>query len=427
MKIIAIALKDLLRSFRSAFALVFMFGIPLLVAAIFYFMFGNNQVGFEVPQTKVVVANLDQGSPQFQAGMEGISSGSESASLGEELVKTLQSPALSNLLSIELAADAGSARRAVDDQKAGTALVIPEGFSASFVELDSQAAVELYSDPTLTLGPAIVRSILNQFIDDMSATKIAVNVAIRTTGVEDPELINQLIQQSLAGHGSENHNETRADLLAVRAPGAAPTKNSVTNIVGPILGGMMIFYAFFTGMSTAESILKEDEERTLPRLFTTPTPQGSILAGKFLSVFLTVMVQVIVLVIAARLIFGIRWGDPLRVAMMAVGTILTAATFGIFVNSLLKTTRQGGVVFGGLLTVTGMLGLVPIFTMGSPDGGGAVAKAAMFVPQGWAVRALFLSMNQAPLGEIALILLGLLGWSAVFFTLGVFRFQKRYA
>ncbi len=33
----------------------------------------------------------------------------------------------------------------------------------------------------------------------------------------------------------------------------------------------MIFYAFFTGTSTAQSILKEEEERTLPRLFTTPT------------------------------------------------------------------------------------------------------------------------------------------------------------
>ena len=82
------------------------------------------------------------------------------------------------------------------------------------------------------------------------------------------------------------------------------------SIISPIMGGMMIFYAFFTGASTAQSILKEDEERTLPRLFTTPTSQATILSGKLLSVFMTVSIQVIVLLIAAHLIFGIQWGKP---------------------------------------------------------------------------------------------------------------------
>ena len=41
MKAFDIALKDMTRSFRSAFAVVFMFGVPLLVTGMFYFMFGN--------------------------------------------------------------------------------------------------------------------------------------------------------------------------------------------------------------------------------------------------------------------------------------------------------------------------------------------------------------------------------------------------
>jgi len=45
MKAIDIALKDLTRSFRSAFALVFMFGVPLLMTGMFYFMFGNSSSG----------------------------------------------------------------------------------------------------------------------------------------------------------------------------------------------------------------------------------------------------------------------------------------------------------------------------------------------------------------------------------------------
>ena len=41
MKILDIALKDMTRSFRSMFALIFMFGIPLLMTGMFYFMFGG--------------------------------------------------------------------------------------------------------------------------------------------------------------------------------------------------------------------------------------------------------------------------------------------------------------------------------------------------------------------------------------------------
>ena len=41
MKAIDIAIKDLRRSFRSVFAVVFMFGVPLLVTGMFYLMFGN--------------------------------------------------------------------------------------------------------------------------------------------------------------------------------------------------------------------------------------------------------------------------------------------------------------------------------------------------------------------------------------------------
>ena len=39
MKILDLAIKDLKRSFRSVFAVLFMFGIPLLMTGMFYFMF----------------------------------------------------------------------------------------------------------------------------------------------------------------------------------------------------------------------------------------------------------------------------------------------------------------------------------------------------------------------------------------------------
>jgi ABC-2 type transport system permease protein len=193
------------------------------------------------------------------------------------------------------------------------------------------------------------------------------------------------------------------------------------------MGAFMIFYAFYTGTSTAESILREEEERTLPRLFTTPTPQATILTGKFLAVLLTVMVQVSVLLIAAHLIFGIQWGALPSVALAAVGIVLTASSFGIFINSLLKTTKQGGLIFGGVLTLTGMIGMISVISGNSPTGAMLGNSVALLVPQGWAVRGLTLAMKGQPLMDIVLNLLAMLVWFAVFFTIGVWRFNRRYA
>lgn len=191
------------------------------------------------------------------------------------------------------------------------------------------------------------------------------------------------------------------------------------------MGGMMIFYAFYTGASTGQSILREEEERTLPRLFTTPTPQAVILTGKFLAVFLTVLVQVVTLLFVAHLIFGIEWGQPVPVVLAAAGIVVSAASFGIWVNSFLQNTRQSGVVFGPVLVVTGMVGMISTFFQGLPTAA-QLETVSLLVPQGWAGRGLQQAMHGAPASEAALTAVVLLGWSAAFFIIGVWRFQRRY-
>ncbi len=433
MKILDIALKDMTRSFRSAFAVVFMFGLPLLVTGMFYFMFGNIASGgeFNLPVTKVVVANLDEGGPRFQVSAKNIPGGAEADTLGELVVGILQSQALADLIAVSPAAGEESARAAVDKQTAQVAIIIPADFSRQFADPDGQAVIEFYQDPTLTLGPGIIRSILNRFMDGMAGVKIAVDVAREGAGLTDYALVGQVVEQYL-DLSLVQTEDLAAALLDVRAPAAASqsdegeSPNLLLRIVGPIMGGMMVFYAFFTGASTAQSIVKEEEERTLPRLFTTPTPQAAILSGKFLAVFLTVLTQVIVLIVAARLIFGVRWGAFLPAALTALGLVCAASSFGIFVNSLLKDTKQGGVVFGGVLTLTGMLGMIRIFAANSPNAAKLADTVSLLVPQGWAVRGLLQAMNGSPVSEAALTALALLAWSAAFFAIGVWRFNRRY-
>jgi ABC-2 type transport system permease protein len=434
MKALDIALKDMTRSFRSFFAVIFMFVVPLLVTGMFYFMFGNiaENGGFNLPRTKVIVANLDEGGPKFTTNTKNIPGGKNAETMGELIVGILQSDEMADLIEVTLAADAASARAAVDDQTAQVALIIPKDFSHQFADLDGTAVIEFYQDPTLTIGPGILRAIMDRFTEGMSGVKIAVNVFMDEANPEEQIYTGEFVQRYLNVSLAEAE-DIESELLNVRAPAsdesdaAAERENILLGIVGPIMGGMMIFYAFYTGASTAQSILKEEEERTLPRLFTTPTSQATILTGKFLSVFLTVGVQVSVLILAAHFLFGINWGETSSVILSAVGIVVSASAFGIFINSFLKNTKQGGVVFGGVLTFTGMIGMISIFAVNSPTGKNLGETVSLFVPQGWAIRGLMQAMNGESLTTVLMTALVSLAWSAAFFIVGVLRFNKRYA
>jgi ABC-2 type transporter. len=427
MKILDIALKDMTRSFRSAFALIFMFGVPLLMTGMFYLMFGgstNSDQGFSVPVTKVVVANLDAGGPAFEATKAQFPGGFQAHSLGDLILATLQDKGFANLMEISVTESAESARAEVDSQNAGVALIIPANFSQQFSVFNGQATIEMYKDPTLTLGPSIVQSILSQFMDNMSGAKIAVDVVLKQTGSTDPALIGQVISQTMAATPG---GDPTTKLLDLHNTATTPQPaNMLVTIVAPIMGWLTIFYAFFTGASSAQSILREDEDGTLPRLFTTPTTHATILGGKFLAVGLTVLVQMSVLLILGHLLFGITWGALLPVALVTLGTILTAATFGIFLNSLLKNTKQAGLIFGGLLTLLGIVGGLPIFAAGSSSVDTFV-KVSLIEPVGWAVQGLLKVMKGSQVQDILLTIGVLAAWSIAFFVVGVLRFQKRYA
>ena len=434
MKAIDIALKDLTRSFRSAFAIIFMFGVPLLVTGMFYFMFGNIAQGgeFDLPKTEVIIANLDAGGPKFQINPRNIPGGRQAETMGDLIVSILESDNMVDLIEVTYASDAQSARSAVDSQDAQVAIIIPPDFSEQFADVqEGRAVIEFYQDPTLTIAPAIMRAILNRFLDSMAGVKIAVNIFMDEADPSQLALTSQVVEGYLDTSLALSEDPAK-ELLEVRMPSGAhetaeeQSQNLLIGIIGPIMAGMMIFYAFFTGTSTAQSILREEEERTLPRLFTTPTRQSTILTGKFLSVFATVSVQVIVLLIAARVIFGIQWGGMIPVALAAAGIIMSASAFGIFVNSFLKTTKQGGVVFGGVLSVTGMIGMISIFAMGSPGAAVLGNTVSLLVPQGWAIRGLMQSMNGEPISMVLVSFLAMLGWSAAFFVVGVLRFNRRY-
>jgi ABC-2 type transport system permease protein len=423
MKVFDIAFKDLLRSFRCAFLLVMMFVAPLLLTGLIYFAFGRAGGGrFELPLTRVQLSNLDQA--DSHSGL----------SAGKMLVDYLQGDEVAGLLQVTVAPDEASARAAVEQQEADVAVLIPAELTAAAMDPAAGATVTLYHDPTLTIQPGIVRLIVGDYVDGFSGVKIALQVTaqgLATQSLElDPATIEQVEREYVAWVQSTGHTHGSESVavpnLTTRPPaGEATPSGPVSTLLGPVMAGMTIFFAFFTGAAGAASLLYEHEEGTLARLFTTPTPRAAILGGKFFAIMLTLAVQVLVLLLAGRFVFDIRWGQPATVLLLALGLVVAAAGFGVFLMSFVKTARQSGPVMGLTVSLTGMLGgLIPTGNLSQP---GVFDTASLFLPQGWAMRGWKLAVNGASPGEVLLPVGVLLAAGLILFAVGVFVFRRRFA
>ena len=423
MKTLDIAWKDIRQSFRSAFALAFMFGVPLLITGLFVLMFGgfgDGDEGFDLPQTKVKIVSLDPGAGGFN--------------MSDIIVDMLQSERMSDILAATTADDSVSAREAVDEQRAGVAIIIPGNFTEAVMDQtgEIEAAVEVYQDPTLELGPGIVKMILKQFMDSFSGTRIVSNVMAQEFEAASLPVSDGQIRSAVNDYvaWAQQRGETAGEdaLIAVEPPSEkadAEQTSQIAAMLGTILMGMMVFYAYFTATASAQTILEEEEEGTLPRLFTTPTPVHTVLRGKFLANGITILVQVVVLVAFGTLAFGIDFGSIGGIALGTAGTVVSATAFGIFVISLMRDTRQTGMIYGGVLVVTGMLGIVDSFTGGGLTGR-AIDYLPLLVPQGWVYK-LWLTVMEGVTSQSWLYAGGLVIWSTLFFFVGRARFRHRFA
>jgi ABC-2 type transport system permease protein len=432
-KIIDIALKDMTQSFRSLFAVMFMFVVPILMTGMFYLMMGGSseeEQGFNIPVTKVILVNLDEG--EF---LEGASTPGNPNSIGESLGMILQSEDFDEFMDVTVVQDQSQAVEMVDNQEAGVAVIIPNETTSNYMDPQKSTTIEFYQDPTLTIGPAIIKGIIANILDGFSGSKITLGITLSQLESAmipvDEKVIQAVMGQYFEEIQSNNptslNNPTTGGIKIISPTPAEKTDNQAANVTSLIMTGMTVFYVFFTGASGAQTILREEVKGTLPRLFTTPTSGAIIVTGKFLAVFLTIVVQLTVLVLFGNLVFGIQWGGLVQVILLSLSITITAAGFGSFLISWVRTERQAGTMIGGLVTIMGMMGMMPIFVIGTKNPPPFVNLISHLVPQGWAVEGLQRAMAGGTINEVMPNVVVLIVWSVFFIIVGIARFKKRFA
>lgn len=430
MKIIDIALNDLLRSMRSAFTIGMAVIAPLMLTGLIYFAFGGMSGGdVSLTPIKVGVVNADQLPADAVL----------TAPIGENIRSMFFDESVQSWIMASDYPDEASARTAVDKQEIGVAVIIPADFTERYLSGDKDRQVVIVSDPTLSIGPAVVEDMVTMMVDGVAGGGIAIQTLIerqQANGIQpDPAHAALQVPGWIERYGNWyadfqrnlfHHPEKAALVLTAPAAGESDSADPIQQMMGLTMAGQMIFFAFFTGAYSMMSILREDEEGTLARLFTTPTDRTQVLAGKLLAVLLTVILQGIVLMLAGRFAFGIVWGETASVALALVGQVVAASGLGVLLIAFVKSSQQGGPVLGGGLTALGMLG--GLFTANIPGGmPEAFNFMANFTPQGWVLKAWNLALAGAPAVDLLLPFAVSLALGAVMFVAGAALFRKRYA
>jgi ABC-2 type transport system permease protein len=192
--------------------------------------------------------------------------------------------------------------------------------------------------------------------------------------------------------------------------------------------GFTVMFVFLTAQTTARSIYDEKKVGSFRRLLAAPMSKASLLAGKMLPNFITGLIQTGVIfafgTIGTRLL-GLTpltpGNAPLVVALVAVLVALCSSSLGTLIAAIARTENQIGGLSAVVLWVMGVLGgsFIPLFFLEN-----FLGPLPQIVPHYWANRAFNdLMIRGLGLAGVTVEIAVLLGFSGLFFVVGLWRFD----
>jgi ABC-2 type transport system permease protein len=412
MRIIDLALKDLSQILRDKRSALFLLAMPL----VFTLFMGIATKGAAQPQDPRLTLGWINHDP---AGV-----------LSAQLKNSLSTSTVLRLVEIQT-----SQAAAVDEQirsgKLAAALTIPANFSEQTLS-GKPIQLILVTDELSTTGQSILQAVRGPVTRLMSSVEIS-QLDVETLGAAQPFLSDSARQdERLAAFNSASQawdasTQSGAQIIVEKAVGkaanTAPLGGNPYNQSSP---GMLVMFAIFGLVSSANILVQERKTRTLQRLMTTSMKRSEIIAGHLLAMFAVVFLQEVILVVFGQFALKVNYlGNPVAILLVALALGLWVSSFGLLISVIANNDSQ----------VT-LFSLISMFVFSALGGAWFSLEVASPVfsavghlsPAAWAmdgfqnilVRGLETSSVLLPIGVMLL-------YALVFFSMGVWRFQKNEA
>jgi ABC-2 type transport system permease protein len=191
-----------------------------------------------------------------------------------------------------------------------------------------------------------------------------------------------------------------------------------------LLPGAMYFWVLFIGQWPLQEVLHEQDSQILPRILSCPVTPGQYVLSKLLRCFVLCSLAVILLLVASALLFGVKWGNPLKLAVVVAVWAGSMTGLLALIFSLSRTKEQANVLSPLVLLTLAMLGGSMFPYENLPH---FLQVLGLYSPNRWAVLGLQAVARAKPMAEVLWPLAGLAAMGALGTLLGLFLFTRQLA
>lgn len=411
MKSISIAIKDLQILFKDRGEVIQLFLLPLLFIIVFSGALGALGGESKPVLLTLPVVDLD-GGETAQALLTGLD---EAGGIKTKLYEQTQADKL------------------LENNDISRMLVIPVDFTSG-TEQGIPVELTLTSHPDADIQETeAVRLVIVGVVNELSLES-QILASLRQMGemqANAPEEYQVFTtDRVLAQARSQFESSQTRPLIEVKE--TIPSQEGERPIVETLglaaVSGIAVLFVFGTAQVTARSIYDEKKIGSFRRLLAAPMSKASLLSGKMLPNIAIGLIQFIV--IFAFGVYGLKLlglsaptlGDqPLSVLLVCLVICLCSTAFGILVAAIARTENQIGGLTSLLVWGLGIVGgaFIPIAFLDQ-----FLGPVVKVIPQYWANRALSsLMLRGLGLADIATEIAVLLGFTALFFLFGLWRFD----
>ena len=141
-----------------------------------------------------------------------------------------------------------------------------------------------------------------------------------------------------------------------------------------------------------------------------------------LGIFATGTAQVLLLIGASTLLFGLHWGDPVGVVVLVLAAVAGATGWGLLLTALARTPGQVSAIGAALMLIFGILGGSFVRMEAMPTWLRLVSRVT---PNAWGLDAFSTLALGGSLLDIGTPLLSLLGMGAILFSVSTALLSRR--
>jgi len=316
-------------------------------------------------------------------------------------------------------------REVADEQfnqrRAAVVFVIPARMILSALQAGT-AVVELRQQPN-NLNATVAERAIQTALRRVSSAYSAANAAVAQREKSQP-FASSAEKQAYFDQSLKTARElqTTAPERVTVIRGATPEQQVDYDPRVNSSAGQLITWIMIPLFGISEMFAYERTQGTLRRLLTTPTRKATYLFGTLAGQVTLAMIQMSLLILFGIFVMRINWArEPAGLLVMLVATCLAGAAIGTTLGTFVKTGGQAN----GLSILAGMvMGLMGGCWYPLELFPPAIQTAVKILPTTWAMQGMLdLVLRGRGLVEVLPEAGVLLGFAALFFALGVWRFK----